>query len=83
MFGLVPKLICTKCGSKKPPVYKTRGNLLIEIILWLCLIIPGLLYSIWRQSTKFKVCQECGNPDVIPLNSPIGKRVDQDLHGTN
>ena len=38
----------------------TRGSIWIEIILWLCLIVPGLIYSIWRLTTRRQVCSACG-----------------------
>lgn len=66
---------CTACGSVfRYPKKMTRGNILIEIILWLFLLIPGLIYTIWRLSTKYKVCPSCKAPTIIPANSPIAQK---------
>ncbi len=77
MFGISigPKKICAQCGSTGSPKTQTRGNILIEIILWCCLLLPGLLYSIWRSGSKFKVCSECEGMELVPLKSPRGKKL--------
>jgi hypothetical protein len=42
----------------------------MEVVLWLLLIVPGLMYSLWRLTTRAKVCPKCGAPYMIPTNSP-------------
>ncbi len=76
-------LICTTCGAQTDmPQSKTRGSFIIEIILWLAFVIPGLLYSLWRQSTRQKVCPACGNATLILANTPDGrKRTEQFSEG--
>ena len=73
------KMICSSCGTIGNPKSFTRGSILIEIILWLCFIIPGLIYSIWRQTTKIKACRHCKAETLVPLNSPMGKKLKKDL----
>ena len=69
-------LYCVACGSMfKRPKTMTRGHILIEIILWLAFLIPGLIYTIWRLSTKYKVCPNCKSTTIIPANSPVAKKV--------
>ena len=67
---MAKKMLCSNCGAQGKPKIKTKGSVVIEIILWICFIIPGLIYSIWRQTTKYKVCPVCGAEGMIPLNSP-------------
>jgi ribosomal protein S27AE len=68
-------LICTTCGAQTDaPQAKTKGSFVIEVVLWLALIIPGLLYSLWRQSTRQKVCPACGNATLILANTPDGRK---------
>jgi ribosomal protein S27AE len=69
------RLICIRCGTalgRKD--LKNPGNTLIEFILWLWLIVPGLLYSIWRRS-KEKLCPRCGSDTLVPENTPVGKKL--------
>lgn len=67
--------VCPACGTQGEPARKTRGSILIEVILWLCFIIPGLVYSIWRMGSRYEVCPACGQPGMIPINSPNGQRL--------
>lgn len=39
------------------------------------IIIPALIYSIWRLSSKYKACPECKHPSMIPANSPKGRKL--------
>ncbi|PWB77279.1 MAG: hypothetical protein C3F08_10135 [Candidatus Methylomirabilota bacterium] len=68
-------LLCTTCGGQTDmPQSQIRGSRVIEIILWLAFVIPGLLYSLWRQSTRQKVCPTCGSATLILANTPEGRR---------
>lgn len=69
------KVICKACGSTNVPRTRTPGSLMIEIILWLCFLIPRLIYSFWRLSKKYKVCRACGSTDIVPVDSPVGRRL--------
>ena len=70
--------ICTTCGHVGPPAVCTRGSIFIEIILWLCLIVPGVIYSIWRMGSRYETCAACGNTGIIPLDSPMAKKLAAD-----
>ena len=73
-------LICKACGTRTDdPARKTRGHFAIELLLWLCLIVPGLIYSIWRLGSRRDCCPSCGSVDLIPADSPLGRRIAQDL----
>lgn len=66
---------CKTCGYSGSVKSKTKGSLIIEIILWICFIIPGLIYSVWRMTTKGLVCPSCGGTELIPVNSPIAQQL--------
>lgn len=68
-------MICPNCGIRGEAKTITKGSTLIELLLWLCFIVPGLIYSIWRLSSRGKGCPSCGNTGMIPVNSPIGKKI--------
>lgn len=70
------KMICSTCGSIGEPKTITRGSFAIEIILWLCFIVPGIIYSLWRLTTRrSNGCGKCGAQTMIPLNSPMGTQL--------
>ena len=68
-------MLCTTCGNTGTPKTVVHGSLAAEIILWVFLLIPGLIYSIWRLTSKEKVCPKCGRPNMIPLDSPIARKM--------
>ena len=53
------KYICEKCYDMNNGIKHTKGSFFIEIVLWLCFFVPGVIYSIWRLSTRGKVCKIC------------------------
>lgn len=63
-------MFCTRCGHEGDSKTKTRGSLLIEVVLWLCFIVPGLVYSLWRHSSRQPVCAKCGSDALIPPDTP-------------
>jgi hypothetical protein len=73
-------MICPNCGSRGEPKTTTRGNIAIEIVLWLCFIIPGLIYSVWRTTTKYKACPSCGSAGMIGVNTPNGRMLADKLN---
>lgn len=69
-------LICTTCRAQTDmPQTKTRGLFAIEVVLWLAFVIPGLLYSLWRQSTRQMVCPTCGSATLILANTSDGRKL--------
>lgn len=68
------KLYCTRCGDVNYPKKVTGGSFLIEVILWLCFLVPGIIYSIWRLTGgRTNVCRKCGGAELIPVDSPRAK----------
>ena len=67
--------VCTRCESIGTGKSKVNGNIAIEIVLWLCFIIPGLIYTIWRSYSRHRVCAQCGSADLVPIDSPLGERI--------
>lgn len=57
------------------PKTVTKGSFFIELILWLCILIPGLIYSIWRLSSRYKACPACGATNLLPPDSPMAKKI--------
>jgi len=68
------KYVCLNCGAVDRPKALVKGNMAIEILLWIFFIVPGLIYSIWRMTGGGgKVCRVCGSKDILPENSPKGR----------
>lgn len=69
------KFVCTNCGFNGNPKTKIKGSFAIELILWLFFIVPGLIYSMWRLTTKEKVCPACGKNSMLPADTPRGQEI--------
>ena len=72
---MVKQYVCTMCGYVGLPKRTAKGSLGIEIILWLCFLIPGLIYSMWRLASYHNACPECKNASMIPTDSPKGRKL--------
>lgn len=68
-------LACTQCGYIGKTETAIKGNMGVEIVLWLLFIIPGLIYSVWRSSSRYQVCPKCKNQNMIPLDSPKAQKM--------
>jgi len=55
---------CPNCKYEGNGKYITKGYVAVELVLWLLFLFPGLVYSIWRLSTKKWVCPECDFENV-------------------
>lgn len=69
------KSICANCGTICNPKNAIKGSFIMEIVLWIFFIIPGLIYSLWRLTTKYKACPECGSKEIVPIKSPRGEEL--------
>lgn len=76
------QLVCSECGSVGKTKRDVKGNLAIEIVLWLCFLLPGLIYSIWRQTTYHESCAVCGSAKLIPADSPMGQKLIREHGGS-
>lgn len=79
--------LCFTCGAIAFSKNKHKGTIGIEAGLFLIsvmtaalnLFLGGLvfitfvIYCIWRLSSKHKVCPNCENTTVIPVNSPVAQ----------
>ncbi|HAF43462.1 MAG TPA: hypothetical protein DCK83_00575 [Gallionellaceae bacterium] len=73
-------MICPNCGTRGTPKSVTGGSMGIEIVLWLCFIVPGLIYSLWRLSSKKDGCPACGMPNMIGVETPNGRMLVEKFH---
>jgi hypothetical protein len=67
--------ICTICGHVGLSKKKVPGSLIIEVMLWLAFLLPGVIYSIWRMASAKEVCESCGNATLIPTDTPKGQEL--------
>ena len=79
IFRGAPVAFCASCGHEGAARFHTHGSIFIELVLWLLLIVPGLIYSLWRLSTRHAVCAECGGVNLVPPSSPVARKLRSEL----
>lgn len=67
--------VCTQCGHVGRPKRITKGSFIIEVVLWLCMIFPGVIYSLWRLTSRYDACPACRQPTMIPVDTPVGRKL--------
>jgi len=67
-------LVCTNCGHVGETKTVTKGHFALEVVLWLCFLVPGIIYSIWRLTTRHEACPVCGNTNLLPQNAPMAQK---------
>ena len=67
--------VCGNCGHKGRPKKCTKGSIGMELFLWLCFIVPGVIYSLWRLGSRYECCSKCKAPNMLPLTSPIAQKL--------
>jgi hypothetical protein len=70
-----PERICTNCGHVGKPVSLTSGSFVMEIALWCFFLMPGLLYSLWRMTTRKQSCPKCKDVSrpMVMKDTPVGR----------
>jgi hypothetical protein len=43
-------------------------------MLWFCLLVPGIAYSLWRWMNKYKTCSACGSTKVTDFEASRASR---------
>lgn len=73
--AMTGRLVCTTCGHYGEPVPLVKGDMGTEIVLWLLFVLPGLMYSLWRQASRYDGCAKCGGASLVPVDSPVGRKL--------
>lgn len=68
-------MVCATCGHLGKTTQVTRGSIWIEIILWCFFILPGVIYSLWRLTTRKQACTACHGEALVPPDSPVGRKL--------
>jgi len=70
---------CRNCGWAGDDAPR-RGSAAIELLLWLCGGIFGLLYTAWRGGAH--CCPSCHQQTLIPADSPAASQALDQRQGT-
>lgn len=65
---------CKSCGTVGPRKRVMPGSFLVELVLWLLFLLPGLVYSVWRHAATYQGCINCKSREMIPVDSPLARQ---------
>jgi hypothetical protein len=68
------ELVCTACGHVGSSKTITKGHFALEVVLWLCFLVPGFIYSVWRHTSRYEACPICGNQNLLPKTAPMAQK---------
>lgn len=68
-------MICKQCGTAHRGENVLPGSGWIEFVLYVAYIFPGIIYSIWRRSTRRPTCAACGSRDLVGAQTPVGQKL--------
>jgi len=76
-----PRYLCQDCHFLGAPAKTLRGSPALELVLWLCFVLPGAAYAWWRSRGVILLCGRCGSVRVLPefsgeASSAIGTRAE-------
>jgi len=64
LFSGIRNVSCPNCGYEGKPKTFTGGSTGVELVLWFCFLAPGVIYSVWRLSTRCYICAKCGCKEI-------------------
>lgn len=64
--------LCTWCGSETTTPERP-GSTWIAAALAVPFVVPALVYTAWRLTTRRRCCPICGHSQLIPGNSPLAR----------
>jgi hypothetical protein len=70
-----PIYICKNCAYAGKSEKFRRGSLKIEILLWCALIVPGIVYTIWRCRDMVNICPKCHFGPMAESTTNLGYRM--------
>jgi hypothetical protein len=71
------RMLCTRCGQTAAPDTRVAGSDRLELALWLFLLVPGLLYCVWRDMHRCRICPGCGSSDLMRESRASRSRIAQ------
>jgi hypothetical protein len=64
---------CPDCGFVGESKSDTPGKTSTEVLLWLFLVVPGVVYSLWRRMARYQECAQCGSRYIVAADSAMAR----------
>lgn len=70
--------LCTNCGFVGYSKRITKGSFIMEVVLWMLFLVPGIFYTVWRVASRYEACPKCAAGNMIPTDSPVALKMVQE-----
>lgn len=64
--------VCQTCEEIGQVRIKVPGSNMVEIALYLLMLVPGIIYAVWRRNSKTQVCGACGSEQLVAAKTRAG-----------
>lgn len=64
--------VCQNCEEVGRVIIHMPGSNILEIVLFLCYLVPGIIYAVWRRQSKKQVCGACGSDRIVAAKTRVG-----------
>ena len=80
IFALIPEklMLCKDCGHVANPKLQA-GELpfspdWIGIMLWILLLVPWIIYTVWRHVKDGNRCERCSAKALVPYDPSVSQK---------
>lgn len=77
-FHTEARFVCSSCGHQTDLADRVKpGSGWLTATLLCLMVVPGVVYWVWRHAMKEDRCPLCRRASLIPASSPIGRALVQ------
>lgn len=67
--------VCTRCEEVGHVVVRKPGSDAVQVALILLMLVPGIVYYVWRNKETKQVCGACGSDQVVAAKTQVGRKI--------
>ncbi len=67
--------VCTRCEEIGHVVVRKPGSDAVQVALILLMLVPGIVYYVWRNKETKQVCGACGSDQVVAARTRVGRKI--------
>lgn len=67
--------VCTRCEEVGHVVVQKPGSNAVQVALILLMLVPGIVYYVWRNRETKQVCGACGSDQIVAAKTQVGRKI--------
>jgi hypothetical protein len=69
------EVYCRNCGHVGSPLSLRRGSRILECLLYVLVVVPGVAYTLWRKRSQYLACAQCRGTQLMAADSPLAQAI--------